>query len=262
MPSNKEYALKIAEWETLLKQGQLPLDQEIQIRNALASAYRNCGNDAAGFEESLRSSELGSVEASAVVGVSYLLGKGCEKNIDQAVVYLTKGAKAESLWATLALLSVYGQLKKDPKKYEYWLKKAADSGVPEAEFAYGVALLEGKIILARPRSGRAYLKKAALAGNGEAAYRMGKIYEEGDGVKADCVQSFAYYVLSSKAGYAPAKYLLSQALSDESSPAIQVSPEVAKQVRYGARMTGEGILVDLEDVFEKCGAYEKKPTQS
>src|SRR5574344_67817 len=262
MATKTDYALKIAEGETLLKQGGLSTEEEIKTRNALAALYRSSGQLEKGFEHSLKAAELGSLGAITLVGVSYLLGKGCEKNIDQAIVYLTKGAKAESLWATLALLSVYGQLKKDPKKYEYWLKKAADSGVPEAEFADGVALLEGKIILARPRSGRAYLKKAALAGNGEAAYRMGKIYEEGDGVKADCVQSFAYYVLSSKAGYAPAKYLLSQALSDESSPAIQVSPEVAKQVRYGARMTGEGILVDLEDVFEKCGAYEKKPTQS
>jgi TPR repeat protein len=252
--------LKIAELEALLRAKDLSKSDEGQLRYELARLLRKEGRYEEAFEESRKAAEAGDALSEGIVGFCALSGVGCPQDIEGAKRAFLKGIKAKDAASLLGMVALYTSFEKDKRKADRYFHLAAQTGNPDAECAYGLALLKGEAVDARPWAGRRYLKKAAYGGDGSASYALAKIYETGAGVKADAEKALHYYLLSAEQGYLPAQYLLSHHQKGAAAPAIDKT--LLEELRLLSRKEGAGFASDFEEVLERCGAYAKSPALS
>ncbi|MCF7761915.1 MAG: sel1 repeat family protein [Cephaloticoccus sp.] len=95
---------------------------------------------------------------------------------------------------------------RDVAKALVWLTSAAESGVPEAQYALAENYFKGELGLQRsvPQA-LEWLRKAALQGNLAAGYRLGEIYFNGYGVEKDYVRAAAAMKQPAMANYSDAR---------------------------------------------------------
>ncbi|MEX6508569.1 tetratricopeptide repeat protein [Jiella sp. M17.18] len=130
---------------------------------------------------------LGDPAAQTLLGEIYSRGLGVAQDMKQAAHWYEAAAKAGNAEAEFryAMLLIDGTaVKKDMDKAQALMKAAADKGLPLAEYNYAQMLIE-----ASPTGGfadaAAYFEKAANAGVPDAEYAMSQLYANGRGVKAD-----------------------------------------------------------------------------
>jgi uncharacterized protein len=89
------------------------------------------------------------------------------------------------------------------------LQKAADSGDPAAQEAYGEMLQTGdEGVPKNVLRALELFEKAAKAGNAAASFRLGKTYEDGQDVPRDAAKAMEYYKIAAAHGVAAAQYNL------------------------------------------------------
>jgi TPR repeat protein len=81
-----------------------------------------------------------------------------------------------------------------------WYRMAADSGVPEAQYAFGVALVRGEGVPQDYSEGIRYYRLAAEQGNRKAQGALGAMYFSGMGVPQDYVQAHLWLNLAAVDG--------------------------------------------------------------
>jgi TPR repeat protein len=91
--------------------------------------------------------------------------------------------------------------KQDEKKAYEWLKKAADAGLPNAQYTMGDVLLRGKGVKQDQRAAVGWYEKASANGHAEARFKLAALYYAGIGVERNIPKSLALYRASAEAGH-------------------------------------------------------------
>lgn len=88
----------------------------------------------------------------------------------------------------------------DPQEAAVLLKTGAEAGLPEAQAAYGQALLDGRGVATDPAQALGWFRKAAAAGHLMAINMVGRCFEKGWGVAEDRVEAVRWYARAAQGG--------------------------------------------------------------
>lgn len=181
-----------------------------------------------GTIESLRAAaESNDFNAMYYLGTAYALGKEVEKNDEEALKWYLRAAphnaeaafnaammykdglgtstdveKALELFCSASSQGVAAAsfqagtiyLKKGmPEKAVDYFKKAAESGLAEAQHNYGMACLRGDGIERNFADAVEWLSKSSAQGNSVSALRLGRMYLTGSGVPQDYAEAARWY---------------------------------------------------------------------
>ena len=108
---------------------------------------------------------------------------------DEAIAKMKVLARQDDLHAQYYLGNLYrdgGIVIPDSKLAEYYLKLAAERGMPEAQYAMGKLYLSGDEEVRDAAQGIRWLASAAELGSSDAAYLLGKLYLPKNREKAVC----------------------------------------------------------------------------
>ncbi|HUJ45546.1 MAG TPA: tetratricopeptide repeat protein [Rhizomicrobium sp.] len=110
----------------------------------------------------------------------------------------------------VALMKRRGQgTDKDPEGARDYLERAADGGLPTAQYDLGQMLLDGEGGDADPKAAVSWLAMAASAHHPMAAYRLGELFEEGKVVPQDLAKAEELYAEAAGRGVQDAAARLS-----------------------------------------------------
>ncbi len=157
------------------------------------------------------------------------------------------------------------------------LTKKAAAGDAAAQFALGLALLQGDFGAPDPADGLSWVQAAANQGHPPAMARLGRLYRDGIGVPADPYQAVEWFRVAGEAGFLPARVDLALmiaagrgshqdlveawALLESSSASLALAPpgeyDEARQVLadLGRRLTPEQMVLArrrLEEIQQQA----------
>lgn len=93
---------------------------------------------------------------------------------------------------------------KDDKLAVQWFEKAAQHNQIEAQYRYGMALLEGRGAVQDYKTAFYWLEKAATKGHAQAQSALGEMYNAGIAVKGDAERAYLWFNLAAAQGEASA----------------------------------------------------------
>ena len=112
----------------------------------------------------------------------------------------------------------------DEKIAAQWFEKAARNDQVEAQYRYGLALLEGQGVVQDYKASFYWLEKAAMQGNAKARFALGEMYHSGIGIKSDVERAYLWINLAAAQGVdkaAAARDLVVQLLTPNQIAAMQ-----------------------------------------
>ena len=116
------------------------------------------------------------VESELNLGLCYISGYGgCKKNIDKGIEYISKAANSDNAVAQYLIGVCYDNgigVKEDIELAIDWYLKAAEQGVVEAQYDYGIACT----VINKMAEAYNWLNKAAEQGYAKAQYTLGWNY--------------------------------------------------------------------------------------
>ncbi|MBO0662960.1 sel1 repeat family protein [Jiella sp. CQZ9-1] len=146
---------------------------------------------------------LGDPAAQTLLGEIYSRGLGVRRDMKEAARWYEAAAKAGNAEAQFryAMILLDGSaVAPDPAKARDLMKAAADQGLPLAEYNYAQMLIE-----ASPSGGfsaaAGYFRKAAEAGVPEAQYAMSQLFANGRGVPENLARARAWLQTSANNGF-------------------------------------------------------------
>src|ERR1700674_4192520 len=170
--------------QAMTRLGAMYLDGNAVEQNDLLAL--NCFREAA---------DLGGAEAMNYLAIFYAQGRGVMKDFDQAMQWLSKGAKAGDPAAMLNLADALTMTVDAPEKQadaKKWYsqalavyQKGADAGNPEAVLKLGTLYEDGRGVSADPQKAATLYAKAAGLGSADAMVVLGSLYLDGKGVPQD-----------------------------------------------------------------------------
>ena len=165
---------------------------------------------------------------------------------------------ANSGWVS-AQINMAIMLKSDPKKWNYWMQKAAEQGHPKAQYMLAMSYLDGSGIQRNEKVAVELLRKSAIQNDIDAIYTLGEYFE----CKKDSQKSFEYFYKASKLRDPKAKNKLADiymygntVVKKDVSKAIKLYEESAQMGHIGSKATlgsiylrGESVKKDLSKSF-------------
>jgi TPR repeat protein len=144
----------------------------------------------------------------------YAEGNGRPRDMGKAYELLERAAKLDNPAAQYDLAALYrGEpdsiavldqaergVKKDERMAAYWLGKAAESGMTNAELEFGIALYLGKGVEPNEALAFTMIRRAAEKGNPIAQNRLAHAFAGGRGTKVDKIAAAKWHLLSRGAG--------------------------------------------------------------
>src|ERR1700754_991010 len=100
-----------------------------------------------------------------------------------------------------------------PEEAAALLKAGAEAGLPEAQAAYGQALLDGRGLPADPVAALGWFHKAAAAGNLMATNMVARCFEKGWGTPEDRAEAARWYARAAEGGLDWGMYNIGSALA-------------------------------------------------
>lgn len=91
-----------------------------------------------------------------------------------------------------------------------WYQRAAEQGVPDAQFQYALLQLDGRYVKRDKQSAFALMEAAAEAGNALAQFNFAQLLVERDPGAKGMARAVVYYERAAKAGLPDAQYAMSQ----------------------------------------------------
>lgn len=142
--------------------------------------------------------ERGDVDAQAAMGVMYLIGRGVEQDLEEAVAWLRRAAEQDNPDAQHNLGVAYdtgfcGMLPSDAVEAMAWYRLAANQGHAGSQYNLGVAYAEGNGVPQHDVQAIKWWRKAAERGSARAQYNLGVSYSKGEGVARDDVQAVEWW---------------------------------------------------------------------
>ena len=98
------------------------------------------------------------------------------------------------------------------------LREAASRGNPVAQYAVATRYIDGRHVMADPKTGSEWMERAARSGLAPAQYRLGTMYERGIGVDADVQKARGWYLAAAERGNVKAMHNLAVSVSSGSKP--------------------------------------------
>ena len=144
----------------------------------------------------------------------YYVGDGTEKDLKQFFYWVKKAAEAGVPEAMRDLAYAYHEgegTEKNLKRFFDWMKKAAEAGVPKAMRDLAYAYHEGKGTKKDLKQFFDWMKKAAEAGMPKAMHDLARAYHEGEGTEKDLKQFFSWVKKAAEAGVPEAMHELAGA---------------------------------------------------
>ncbi len=92
------------------------------------------------------------------------------------------------------------RLEGDPQQAAALLRAGAEAGLPEAQAAYGQALLDGRGVAADPVEALRWFRAAAGSGHLMAINMVGRCFEKGWGVAEDRAEAARWYACAAEGG--------------------------------------------------------------
>ncbi len=89
---------------------------------------------------------------------------------------------------------------RDVNESLYWYRKAAEAGMPEAEFAIGEIHRNGEYLAVNDSQAFAWYIRAANRGHCEAQREVGEMYLSGEGTREDPIEGLAWLYVASRFG--------------------------------------------------------------
>lgn len=161
------------------------------------------------FDKHLEWAEKGYTFSNVFLGVCYQKGIGTSRDMQQSISHFTVAANNESSDACRELGLIYMAMKK-PEQAVGFFQKAALKEDLSSTYYYGQLLFDGNGIEKDESTGLIYLLKAAEAGMPQAQFVMGNIYGEGKSVAQSAEQAFKWYVMAGEQGHQKAELAVAQ----------------------------------------------------
>ena len=157
-----------------------------------------------------KAAKNGNVKAQFQLAVNYRLGKGVEKNLEEAFKWCSKAAKQGYVNAQYNLgLSYYrgDGVEKDFTEAIRWYTQAAEQGYADAQFNLGLLYYEGEGegVEKDPKEAIRWCTKAAEQGNAKAQYTLGTMHYFGQGVLENYKKASQWYTKAVEQGQANAQ---------------------------------------------------------
>lgn len=105
------------------------------------------------------------------------------------------------------------RLEGDPEQAAALLRAGAEAGLPEAQAAYGQALLDGRGVAVDPIEALRWFRAAAASGHLMAINMVGRCFEKGWGVAEDRAEAARWYARAAEGGLDWGMYNLGSALA-------------------------------------------------
>ena len=137
------------------------------------------------FVKTYRLAEQGVPEAQYAVGMMYYSGQQVPRDIDSAVLWLTKAARQDELNAQYLLSLIYGLgdgVAQNDKLAAEWCQKAAERGHAKAQYALGQMYTIGQGLQQDDGLALGWFTLAAEQGHLDAMCDIGLMYQSGRGV--------------------------------------------------------------------------------
>lgn len=167
------------------------------------------------FSDCLEEATAGSGLAQYLVGQSYLLGRGVQKDEVVAVNWLLKAAKTNVYAAQNLLGDCYlnGQgVEQNISRAVQWYTFSATQGSPLASYSLGKLYLDGNGVNKNAYLAEQYLKQAAEQNVMLAQVEMAKLYHEGHFVPRDDSAALKWYQRAAAQGEPQSLYVVGLSL--------------------------------------------------
>ena len=162
-------------------------------------------------------------EAAFNAAMMYKDGLGTSPDIEKALELFCDSASKGIVAASFQAGTIY--LKRGmPEKAVYYFRKAAETGLAEAQHNYGMACLRGDGIEKNCTEAVEWLSRSATQGNSVSALRLGRMYLTGCGVSKDYGEAVKWYrkagsslaemIVESENGNLEKKFALSAVLDE------------------------------------------------
>lgn len=131
---------------------------------------------------------------------------------------------------------------KDDKSAVHWFEKAAQHNQIEAQYLYGMALLDGRGAVQNYKSAFYWLEKAASKGHAKAQSALGEMYNAGIAVKTDAQRAYLWFNLAAAQGEenaATARDIVVKLLTTDQITAMQQEASRISRDYHSTSNTGE-----------------------
>ncbi len=179
--------------------------------------------------------EAGHAKAQYQVGYMYFVGKGVQKNIQEAIKWYKKSAEQDFVLPQLVLGAVYLQgngITKDTGEAFKWYRKAAELGNPDAQHNIAYMYQEGIGVEQNDNEAFNWYHKAAQQGQAMSQYNLGIMYAAGRGTLKDDVTAYAWLYIASLSGLREPQEELQriEANTLAGSTEIEMGREIAREL--------------------------------
>lgn len=103
---------------------------------------------------------------------------------------------------------------RNEKEAAEWYRRAAEQGVPEAQFQYALLLVDGRVVKKDKSEAFALMEAAAEGGNALAQFNFAQMLVDRDPGAKGMVRAVEYYERAAKAGLPDAEYAMAQVYAD------------------------------------------------
>ncbi|MEG3638721.1 tetratricopeptide repeat protein [Magnetococcus sp. PR-3] len=177
-----------------------------------------------------KAAQQGHVLAQFKLGTAYMHGTGSLIDLDKAVFWLKKAAQQDMAQAYLHLGSIQFQRTQKQQQALPYLRKAADLGLAQAQYLFGVLYQTGKIGQKNPEQAFQWFKKAALQAHPKAALQVATAYRKGQGTPKDMTAALAWMEIASQLKTTQANFLKEVIKRDLSQEQQQAAAALEKRL--------------------------------
>ena len=198
-----------------------------------------------------RSAAAGCPEGCLGYALSLLQRKTDEESRRQAIQHLLCAAEARLPTAIylVAVLTEQGVgVRADPTAAIPLYRHAAELGVRAAQVRWGLALIEGRLVVQDLVNGESWLRRAALAGDAEAAALVGDLSIKNGQLPPNYAQAANWYRQAAEAGHKAAARALGS-LYLTGAGVARDAEEAARWLRVSAEAGDQASQVDFANLL-------------
>ncbi|WP_038053630.1 tetratricopeptide repeat protein [Thioalkalivibrio sp. ALJ1] len=152
------------------------------------------------YDESIRwfarAADADHAGAHYYLGFLFATGKGTAPDPERSREHYTRAAELGHAQAQYWLGSHLASGEQDPAAGLKWLVKAAEQGLPAAQYYAGLLHENGQGTARDPAAAARWYTEAAEQGYRHAQVGMGRLHQNGRGVERDLVQAHVWYTLA------------------------------------------------------------------
>jgi len=190
------------------------------------------------------------------IAARYAEGRGVPRNMDDAVRWLERGAKAGFVPAQFRLAGIHEKgegIKKDIRAAQRLYLAAAEKG--HAKAMHNLAVLYAEGIDGKPdyKAASEWFRKAAGYGVTDSQYNLAILYARGIGIPANLSESYRWFALAAANGD-----------SDAAKKRDEVAARLDQQALASAKLAAQGFVAEREpdeatNLKAPAGGWDRAP---